>query len=250
MRGLWRAMVCAGSNWWMTDRLSRISEGTQGATAFRQENAGRSGGCDWTKMWSLKLKSESHRTWTVALATWFGVAALVACGPDFPNTLLEGGDGALLMAPVADFIRCSSREKSATGAMSSAPSPPSSRVLGKSGPQATKAATPNHVASATVQVLWLSDFNLRLHIFVQSQPPDLPAFSWRKAVAPWVPSEMRDSRSVIHQFEPAQTIARHKPRIVPPHFDHGEGNAVSFTVGHQADFQQRWLRTTRFRAQI
>ena len=72
-------------------------------------------------MWSLKLKSESHRTWTVALATWFGVAALVACGPDFPNTLLEGGDGALLMAPVADFSRELQRMKFAAPAFEALP---------------------------------------------------------------------------------------------------------------------------------
>ena len=56
-------------------------------------------------MWSLKLKSKSHRFWTVTLAAWLGVAALVACGPDFPNTLLDGGDGAVLTAPVAYFCR-------------------------------------------------------------------------------------------------------------------------------------------------
>jgi LysM repeat protein len=30
--------------------------------------------------------------------------SLVACGPDFPNSLLDGGDAAVLVAPVSDFI--------------------------------------------------------------------------------------------------------------------------------------------------
>src|ERR1035437_2796235 len=30
--------------------------------------------------------------------------SLFACGPDFPNTLLDGGDAAVLVAPVTDFI--------------------------------------------------------------------------------------------------------------------------------------------------
>ena len=29
---------------------------------------------------------------------------LSACGPDFPNNLLDGGDAAVLVAPVTDFI--------------------------------------------------------------------------------------------------------------------------------------------------
>src|ERR1035438_8835310 len=31
-------------------------------------------------------------------------ASLSACGPNFPNNLLDGGDAAVLVAPVADFI--------------------------------------------------------------------------------------------------------------------------------------------------
>jgi len=30
--------------------------------------------------------------------------SLIACGPDFPNSLLDGGDAAVLVAPVSDFI--------------------------------------------------------------------------------------------------------------------------------------------------
>ena len=33
-----------------------------------------------------------------------GPAPLLACGPNFPNNLLDGGDAAVLVAPVADFI--------------------------------------------------------------------------------------------------------------------------------------------------
>src|SRR6266516_3461068 len=114
-------MVCAGSNCWRPDRPPRSSEGIPGAIAFRRESVGRSAGCDWIKTWNLKLKSESHRIWTVTLAAWFGVAALVACGPDFPNTLLDGGDRAVLMAPVADFFRELQRIKPAALAFLAAP---------------------------------------------------------------------------------------------------------------------------------
>jgi tetratricopeptide (TPR) repeat protein len=72
-------------------------------------------------MWSLKLKSKSRRIWTLALATWFGVAALIACGPDFPNTLLDGGDGAVLRAPVANFCRELHRMTLATPALEALP---------------------------------------------------------------------------------------------------------------------------------
>ena len=48
---------------------------------------------------------KSNRIWSFALTGWLGSASLFACGPDFPNTLLDGGDGAVLTAPVADFYR-------------------------------------------------------------------------------------------------------------------------------------------------
>jgi tetratricopeptide (TPR) repeat protein/LysM repeat protein len=37
-------------------------------------------------------------------AVFQGPGSLFACGPDFPNSLLDGGDAAVLVAPVADFI--------------------------------------------------------------------------------------------------------------------------------------------------
>jgi len=40
-----------------------------------------------------------------ALLLALGCARLPACGPDFPNNILGGGDNALLMAPVADFMK-------------------------------------------------------------------------------------------------------------------------------------------------
>ncbi|HXJ74391.1 MAG TPA: hypothetical protein VNM37_16190, partial [Candidatus Dormibacteraeota bacterium] len=37
------------------------------------------------------------------LVSWLGLGAGWACGPNFPNLFLAGGDNALLLAPVAGF---------------------------------------------------------------------------------------------------------------------------------------------------
>jgi tetratricopeptide (TPR) repeat protein len=44
------------------------------------------------------------RGWLLVAAVLQSQGNLVACGPDFPNSLLDGGDGAVQVAPVADFF--------------------------------------------------------------------------------------------------------------------------------------------------
>ena len=51
---------------------------------------------------SLKLKSFSAAVISAAVISGFA-ASVFACGPDFPNNLLDGGDNAVLQAPHADF---------------------------------------------------------------------------------------------------------------------------------------------------
>ena len=52
----------------------------------------------------FSLKSKSFRAAIIIFAAVVsGVASVFACGPDFPNNLLDGGDAAVLQAPHADF---------------------------------------------------------------------------------------------------------------------------------------------------
>lgn len=56
-------------------------------------------------MWRCKLKRKNLRGVIFCAVIWLGASLAFACGPDFPNTLLDGGDKAVLAAPVADFTR-------------------------------------------------------------------------------------------------------------------------------------------------
>jgi hypothetical protein len=56
-------------------------------------------------MLRCKLRSSEYNGLTYALAVWLGSAQMFACGPFFPNTLLNGGDAAVLVAPKASFQR-------------------------------------------------------------------------------------------------------------------------------------------------
>jgi tetratricopeptide (TPR) repeat protein len=51
------------------------------------------------------LKSKNHDVFTLTILIWAGASRLLACGPDFPNNLLDGGDAAVLTAPVLNFSR-------------------------------------------------------------------------------------------------------------------------------------------------
>jgi hypothetical protein len=52
-----------------------------------------------------KLKSKNYEVFTLAVVICVGAGRLLACGPNFPNTLLDGGDAAVLTAPVLNFSR-------------------------------------------------------------------------------------------------------------------------------------------------
>src|SRR5690242_3627136 len=56
-------------------------------------------------MWRCKLKRGNLRRVIICALIWLGASLVFACGPDFPNTLLDGGDKAVLVAPVANFKR-------------------------------------------------------------------------------------------------------------------------------------------------
>src|SRR5947199_6969055 len=56
-------------------------------------------------MWRCKLKQKSLRATILCALIWFGADLVFACGPDFPNTLVDGGDKAVLSAPVVNFTR-------------------------------------------------------------------------------------------------------------------------------------------------
>lgn len=51
------------------------------------------------------MKSKRIRTLLLSAAIGFRAGQLLACGPDFPNYILDGGGDAVLAAPRADFYR-------------------------------------------------------------------------------------------------------------------------------------------------
>jgi LysM repeat protein len=52
-----------------------------------------------------RLRSINFKRLAAWLAGGFGAGRLLACGPDFPNNILDTGDQGLLVAPVTDFYR-------------------------------------------------------------------------------------------------------------------------------------------------
>ena len=52
----------------------------------------------------MKSKNYSAAVLSAAIISGFAVCSF-ACGPDFPNNLLTGGDSAVLQPPIADFQR-------------------------------------------------------------------------------------------------------------------------------------------------
>src|ERR1051325_1813746 len=48
--------------------------------------------------WTLKFE-----LWTFSAAIWIAANPAFACGPEFPNWMLDRGEEALLAAPIADF---------------------------------------------------------------------------------------------------------------------------------------------------
>ena len=51
------------------------------------------------------MRSKHFNVLGLAVVFWIGSNQLFACGLNFPNNLLDQGDKAVLVAPIADFYR-------------------------------------------------------------------------------------------------------------------------------------------------
>src|ERR1051326_4103164 len=132
-------MACAGLNWWRKIPPLRDSKSGRSRPACLQASSGPSVGCGSRKTSRCKLRSKNrekkkttglqddwargprddrtrrarslrcpNRFWSrspVVLCSCSLVVLqhLFACGPEFPNWLLDQGDEALLAAPIANF---------------------------------------------------------------------------------------------------------------------------------------------------
>src|SRR5947208_13504566 len=86
-----KVLIRCGSNW--------------GLSVCLRANSARSAGFDWTKKPTCTLKPSRKRRAVPLLGLVVVSIPLLACGPWFPNRLLDGGDEAVLVPPYADFFR-------------------------------------------------------------------------------------------------------------------------------------------------
>ena len=93
--------------------FSTLNAGPSSITFQKQSQPGRiAAGENLTIGWlrfdeSMRCRLKSKRIKAAILAPAFllGVSPLLACGPWFPNNMLDRGDAAVFVAPVADFYR-------------------------------------------------------------------------------------------------------------------------------------------------
>src|ERR1043166_7625748 len=95
----WPLTVCAASR--STRELPRFKIHRSPAV-FRPAKSKPSAGCGLIEIVRCRLKLKNSKA-AVLLALSFSAGPLLACGPWFPNNMLDRGDEAVLVAPVADF---------------------------------------------------------------------------------------------------------------------------------------------------
>src|SRR5208283_54452 len=102
----WRAKGCVTLHWRKKMFQTRDSKINRRNTACPPVKNKSTAGCDYVRIVRFKLKLKKFRAAIFpAIIFFWGAGKTSACGPFFPNNLLDAGDQAVLQAPVTDFRR-------------------------------------------------------------------------------------------------------------------------------------------------